>query len=1636
MPLRTHLKNIFHRTKSPGRAEKVSRKVEAKPTPKTRLSKIDSADSTICIIDSTASIAASELSETKTEQPKPTPEPAKAISSCDAVSEIPQDLNLNNLWEEAYSILQKEDPKIIDAYERDLLAVQDPEKEAPNGAERETQLRNLLDSKLQDVENSQLKITVNGETVVIKDQVRKVVQSILAAKKVIGAIVALEPHASMAWSGLMLLLPIVADPVTQDIDAMNGLEHISNLLIRCKVTEDTYRESFGPMLKASDSRQSKVLVELNTSFRTKTVNLYSQILKYQIQLSRQLSRPGIFRFLRDCVLADDWQDMLEGIKTLEESIDKDLATLGNTVLKTINEKISVLRDNADKTLNLLLETKSGVERINQAQLLGKLHRAEYAAFNTFNKTGRRPPRCLEGTRVDILREIQHWGDGHREECIFWLKGLAGTGKSTLARTVSHYIFEKGRLGASFFFSRGKKDLGDATAVLTTIAVQLAEALPDLKSDICDAIEKHGDIGQQPLYNQWQHLIFKPLVRLDKTLLQPVVLVFVLDALDECEGDEHLAEILNLLTDLKDLKVMQVKVFMTSRPERSIYSTFREMPDIVHHDLTLHSVPKEVIDGDISIFLTYELEQIKNKRPVGKDWPGDETIQNLVQRADRLFIYAATVCRFVAESRFPEKRLTEMLEAENMSRSSTGELDKMYLQILNHALEEGSDEDKADMAALFKQVVGATVILFEALPAAALATMLNLPITDVMEILESLHSVLDIPDDDALPIQLFHLSFRDFLMSEERCTNPAFRINEQTAHAELLAKCLDIMSGHLKQDICGLQHPGTLFVDVHKSVIEEHLPVDVQYACRYWIDHLQRSYTNSCDNGDVHVFLQEHFLHWVEALSLMGDMSNAVIMITSLKSTLLPKSVHNSSLFSLVYDAERLVLGFRSIIETAPLQIYSSALVFSPEKSQIRQRFWNQVFPWVSKAVPLEVDWNPSLLTLEHSRDIQQLEISPDGQALISSGGDLIKVWDPTTGALRNTIPDTSESLFSLGTSNRIVALSPNGKILACTSAIDHVIRIWDPKRAGMLSILEGNVSKIHSIAFSPDSKHLASVSEDRDMRLWDLKTRRSTLLLRGSSEVVYAETLQLGPVRTHRDPNNEILFSSDGELLASHADDCKLRLWDRKTGASRGVLVHPHPIALIAFSADGKFLASSSVDGTVRIWDSSTGALRGILTQDLSSYSRRNLPFTLSPDSQLIACITKDGIKLWDLKRLSLCGSLRDDKSSISCVAFSPDNKLLAAASDNHVKLWDLRTKEPCGVFEGHTSTVNLVRFSPNGQFLASTSYNSDIKLWDPMSSGLAKNNDSRIDRVNFLGDGDYIASISSENIAELRDPSTGASVFQIPDMVDCRDKISFSPAKKLLAYTEDDTIKLWNILRHKYYAQLEGDDEVIAMAFAPNGLSLASSYGDHTIIVWDLKTKTRRHLLKGHSGDVTELVFSSNNQALVSGSKDHTVKVWNPTTGESLGAFQEHKGAISRITICSDAVTVISASDFDRTTQIWNINTKQVITRFDLGKNTVSGESGQPNFPHSFFESLSLSPLSAFDWEEGQLKYVSSLYKRKEWLIHNMENILWLPGPYRRLPMDVHDNVIVFGGESDKLMLVHLDLNLIPSVVSTLEGN
>ena len=212
------------------------------------------------------------------------------------------------------------------------------------------------------------------------------------------------------------------------------------------------------------------------------------------------------------------------------------------------------------------------------------------------------------------------------------------------------------------------------------------------------------------------------------------------------------------------------------------------------------------------------------------------------------------------------------------------LDEIYITILSNSITtDYTKEERKEVYGMLKRILGSIVILSSPLSADSLGILLDTEKRDVDDTLEDFHSILDIPEKRTHPVRLHHPSFRDFLLSRNRCGDTNFWVDEKLAHQTLAESCIQLMSTSLKQDICGLDAPGVLITEVESSRVEQYLPPEVQYACLYWIEHLQKSGARLYDNDQVHQFLETHFLHWLEALSWMRRISEGILAISSLES---------------------------------------------------------------------------------------------------------------------------------------------------------------------------------------------------------------------------------------------------------------------------------------------------------------------------------------------------------------------------------------------------------------------------------------------------------------------------------------------------------------------------------------------------------------------------------------------------------------------------------------------------------------------------------------------------------------------------------------------------------------------------------
>ncbi|RTE83636.1 hypothetical protein BHE90_001824 [Fusarium euwallaceae] len=580
--------------------------------------------------------------------------------------------------------------------------------------------------------------------------------------------------------------------------------------------------------------------------------------------------------------------------------------------------------NIDNTV-LHIETRSKIQHIGHTLDMSKIPVAEGAAFDS--QTNEHGAKCLPNTRVELRQTIAGWAEDLYSDTIFWLNGMAGTGKSTISRTIAHSFSQKNMLGASFFFKRGERDRGNASHLFTTIAAQLITRLPEIGPYVIKAIENEPGLPNKFIQEQFEKLILGPLQELDRRISGSRVLVLVIDALDECDRDSDVRLIINILTRLKSLVSIKLKAFVTSRPELPIRLGFNSIKG-KYRDLILHEIPKPIIEHDISEFLHHQLEQIRleynfysgtNNR-LGPQWPDTQATNALIQMAVPLFIFAATICRFIQDPLYdPVTQLDKVLKYRSSAQGSEmKKLDTTYRPTLDQLLVDRTGQAREMVLKNFREVVGVIVLLAEPLSIPTLSCLVGISERAVHGILRPLHSVLSVPISPQEPVRMLHLSFHDFLVDKEMYETSPFWIDEKETHKRIATRCLELLSSgkHLKQDICNLGWPGALREDIKQGDIKLKLPDEVRYACLYWTHHVKESGLWITDSHPAFNFLKVSFIFWLEALAILGEAHNCNSMIISLNSHVDPN--HGAGLSTFLRDASRFVTRVDNVIDRHPL----------------------------------------------------------------------------------------------------------------------------------------------------------------------------------------------------------------------------------------------------------------------------------------------------------------------------------------------------------------------------------------------------------------------------------------------------------------------------------------------------------------------------------------------------------------------------------------------------------------------------------------------------------------------------------------------------------------------------------------------
>lgn len=1342
----------------------------------------------------------------------------------------------------------------------------------------------------------------------IKEPTQKIIKAVLSFQDLIQIAVGFDPtgHATSVWAVVSLGLTMTQNYRSQKLEWLESCVFLADVLTRYGFVEGEYQKD-----PNTDQHVEMALVQV-----------YVAVLTFAAQVQSLYDRSRVV-FIWKGIFEDSLSDLQNSIDEAESHLGQWLNIVDRREQRDIFEKANKILTNIDQVIDSLHE-------MNNRMVLAELKVVEGARYSA--NTGDEYEECLEGTQEELLHNIRGWATDLERRAVFLLQGMAGTGKSTVSRTVARWLEEEGLLGGSFFFKKGETDRDDAKRLFTTLTKQILERLPHLQDRVKTAIKEIDGIATDHPQKQFNELLFKPLKDLDLGLKSPLVLVVVIDALDECQKLHDVAAFCSTLPKLNDLENVQLRFFITSRPEPLVIERFRR---ISHDGVILHHMEQSIIERDISIFLDVKLEGIKETYDTKGDWPGDwpgeETHRDLVNKAVPLFIYAATIIRFIA-SESPRKRLQAILSSSWGDKDDGIDdeyvaLSSVYSSVLRHIISRKQPRELEEWMDEFRRIVGTIVILFSPLPSISLSKLISLDHETVQGKLSSLRSVLSVPEDsdETAPVRIFHLSFREFLVFR-RSASAEFWIDEQAGHTQLENDCIDCMT-ILKRDMCCLSNPGARRHDIEQNTLDNHVPPELQYACRYWIRHLENS-----DQGAIHwtlieKFLKLHFLHWLEVMSLFGWVSETIGNIQALQS--MAKSPH---IIAFLEDGKRFILKNRQIADEAPLQVYCAGLIFAPQNSIIRSQFEEEVhrqLPQISQLPIVEENWGAELQVLEgHSRSVGSVAFSPDSRLLASGSNDgTVRLWDPITGDLQLALDDHSDAVVS-------VAFSPDGCVLA-TGSGDGTIQLWSPVTGDLQQTLEGHVYSVRSLVFSRNSQLLASGSYDKTIIIWDPVTGNLQHTLEAHSEPTHR-----GYIKTVE----SVAFSPDSQLLASGFGDKNIRLWNPVAGyLQRTLRGHLDSVQSVVFSPDGCTLASGSRDNTIRLWDPVTGHLRRILEGHLSA---------------------------------------------VESVAFSIDGRLLASgSSDKSIRLWDPVTGNLQHTLVGHSDTLHTVTFSPDGQLLASGSEDSTIRLWDLLAIGGSPQTCQplgyQVKSIVFSPDGQLLASSSGDKNVRIWVPATGKLEKTLKGHLSRVGPVTFSPDSRLLASgSYDETVRLWDPLTGDPKHILNGHlDWVRSIIFSTNGQVLAASSADHTIRLWDPVSGSLCQVLEGHSGTVVSIAFSSDSRLLASGAEDNTVRIWDPVTGHLQQTLKTH-ATVHELEFSQDGSYLIT----------------------DLGILQTQSQLG--------------SDVSASTYGHGKIFIEEGI-----WINLEGKDVLWLPPYFRPVCSATHEDFIALGHGSGRVSFLRFSL-------------
>ena len=626
--------------------------------------------------------------------------------------------------------------------------------------------------------------------------------------------------------------------------------------------------------------------------------------------------------------------------------------------------------------------------------------------------------------------------------------------------------------------------------------------------------------------------------------------------------------------------------------------------------------------------------------------------------------------------------------------------------------------------------------------------------------------------------------------------------------------------------------------------------------------------------------------------------------------------------------------------------------------------------------------------------VTSVAYGPAGRRLaIGSADGMIRVWDSVTDSVVATL--AAHKLDVVNDDVLSVAYSPDGRHVASGNA-DGAVRIWDTTTQRIAATLTGYSDRLSfgseikrvgilDVEFSPDGRWVAAASADRSVRIWNVRNRDlvataerhppiaiSALVVDHDGDRVIAATknnriwvlsasdgLVQRILRGHWHSVDHLILSEDGKYVVA-TDSARLRMsvWDVNTG----VLVRSvdRRVTSLAYAPDGISVAVGSADGTVQVWN----VAMSTVIQTLPGHGPYVDFIAYNSDGKHIVSRARreQTVTMWDLSVGRVVGSFSDPNHDARVAEYSPvDTQVATGGGDGTLRIWDAETGNAIAVLNGYGSAITALAYSPDGQRIASGSFDGTLRLWDIRTHNeiaALEGHTSTISDIAYSPDGRRVASGSVDRTVRVWSTMSADPVLTLEPR----------PSTETIG----GRLRMWNVVDGSELILVEPyKDQVLAVAYSPDGSRIASSTSDGKLLFWDAMTGALQDTRETHKGAVHSVEYSPNGKYLVSASSNDTFMLWDATTHDRIKSFTKIDDSI--IQMIGDQNAISTSSGFrsqDRVSTVASSTGLHAIGTQD-GKIYVFESESDDREPIFVFHALSLA-----DWitySPNQSFYLSS---------------------------------------------------------------